>query len=118
MECVTWSTSPGRPVTNWLTTKVSIPPTIATPVSRTSATAPPRGAPRRSRKSTAGISSAVTISASATGTTMTSSRRTTHNSATAKATITSRRHAHAAALWIRGGTASSYPDPVKAMPVA
>ncbi len=55
MEWVTCSTSPGRPVTNWLTTNVSMPPTIATPLSSTSATAPPRGAPRRSRKSTAGI---------------------------------------------------------------
>ena len=98
MDWVTCSTSPGRPVTNWLTTNVSMPPTIAIPVSSTSATAPPRGAPRRSRKSTAGIISAVSISANATGTTMSSSRRITHSNATAKAMITSRRHAHAAAL--------------------
>ena len=98
MDWVTCSTSPGRPVTNWLTTNVSKPPTIAIPVSSTSATAPPRGAPRRSRKSTAGIISAVSISANATGTTMSSSRRMTHNNATAKVMITSRRHAHAAPL--------------------
>ena len=118
MLCVTCSTSPGRPVTNWLTTNVSMPPTIAMPLSSTSATAPPRGAPRRSRKSTAGIISAVSINANATGTTMTSSRRITHSNATARAMITSRRHDHAAALRMRGGTASSCTDPTEAMPVA
>ena len=105
-------------MTNWLTTNVSTPPTIAMPLSSTSATAPPRGAPRRSRKSTAGIINALSINANATGTTMSSSRLITHNNATAKAMITSRRHAQAAPLRIRGGTASSYLDSTAAMPVA
>jgi hypothetical protein len=118
MDLVTCSTSPGTPVTNWLTTNVIRPPTIATPLSSTSATAPPRGAPRRSRKSTAGIISAVSISASATGTTMTSSRVINQIIATPNASIASRRQDQAAPLWITGGTASSYPDPMEAMPVA
>ena len=54
----------------------------AKPPSSTSATAPPRGAPRRSRKSTAGSSNAARIVASATGTTINSSRLTSQSTAT------------------------------------
>ena len=69
---VTCSTRLGRPETNWLTTNVRIPPNTPTPPRITRATAPPRGAPRRSSQSTAGSISAASIVASATGTTMTS----------------------------------------------
>ena len=50
---------------------------------------------------------AASISAKATGTTMTSSRVTTQSNATTSAKITSSRHDQAAALRMTGGTASS-----------
>ena len=106
---------------NWLTTNARIPPTNAKPLSKISATAPPRGAPRRSRKSTAGNSSAVSIVASAIGTTITSSRLITQSNATTAARITNSRHDHAAALRTSGVTAWSssvragwHPDSVTA----
>ena len=104
---VTCSTRLGRPETNWLTTKVRMPPKMAAPPSRTRATAPPRGAPRRSSQSTAGTINAATMVASATGTTMTCRRRTTHNNTTTASTMTSNRQAQAAVLRTRGTTESS-----------
>jgi hypothetical protein len=100
-------------VTNWLTTKVSNPPTTAKPVSNTSATAPARGAPWRSSQSTAGTSRAVAISASATGTTTTPKRRISCRTATAVTSKTSSRHDQAAACLTRGATDRS--SPVSAM---
>ena len=67
----TCSVNPGKPEINWLTTKLMIPPNTANPVKRIKATAPPRGAPRRSSQSTAGSSRAVRMTASATGTAIT-----------------------------------------------
>ncbi len=104
MLVLTCSTSAGAPSTNWLTTNVRMPPTTAIPLSSTSATAPPRGAPRRSRKSTTGISSAASMVARATGTTITSSFVTTQSTATIAAKITSSRHDHAAVLRTNGVT--------------
>ena len=101
---VTSATSAGAPSMNWLTTNVSRPPTTAIPVSITSATPPPRGAPRRSRKSTAGISSAAMMVASATGTKITSSCLTSHRNARSAANRMSSRHAQAAALRTNGVT--------------
>ncbi len=106
---------------NWLTTNVRMPPTTAMPPSNTSATAPPRGAPRRSRKSTTGNSNAASIVAKATGTTINSSRFTIHNSATMAAKITSSRHAHAAVLRTNGVTdwsATESTEGPAGMPVA
>ena len=104
---VTCFTKSGTPTMNWLTTKVMIPPRIAKPASNTSATAPPRGAPRLSSQSTIGTSNALSIKASSSGTTMTSSRLTTNSSATTAVRITSNRQAQAAVLRTIGSTDSA-----------
>src|ERR1700739_465675 len=95
-------------MTNWLMTNVKIPPRIAKPASMTKATAPPRGAPRRSNQSTAGTSNALTINASNSGTTMISSRAITHSNATSAARMTNNRQDQAAAFRTMGSTESSY----------
>ncbi len=87
-----------------------MPPTAARPQVNTSATAPPRGAPRRSRKSTAGTSSAVNINASATGTITTPSLVSAFNSTQAAAAMTTSRHDQAAVLRTSGATATSSGD--------
>ncbi len=92
---------------NWLTTKVMMPLKTAMAVSKTSATAPPRGAPRPSSQSTAGSSKAHRITANATGTTITSRRAISQTSARIAPKITSRRQDQAAALRTNGSTASS-----------
>src|SRR5262249_37931040 len=66
--------------------------------------AAPRGRPLLSIQSTAGTSKALIISASNTGTTMTSSFFATQSRATTVARMTSKRHAHAAILRTRGST--------------
>ena len=107
MLLVTCSTRAGAPSMNWLTTNVRMPPTTTNPVSRTTSTAAPRGRPRRSRKSTIGISIAASMVASATGTTINSRCLTTHSSASNAARMTSSRHDQAAALRTSGCTAAS-----------
>jgi len=83
------------------------PPRIAKPASSTSASAPPRGAPRRSSQSTIGTSNALNIKASSSGTTMISSRLMTHSSVISATRITSNRQAHAAVLRTIGSTESA-----------
>src|SRR5271165_7417450 len=104
---VTWLTRSGKPMTNWLMTNVMMPPRIAKPVNSTRATAPPRGAPRRSSQSTAWTSNALNISASSTGTTMISSRAITHNSAITAAKMANNRQDQAAVFRTMGSTDSS-----------
>ena len=101
---VTCSTRSGKPTMNWLMTNVRMPPRTANPASKTTATAPPRGSPRRSSQSTAGTSNALSINASNTGTTMISSFFTSHNRARKAARMTSKREAQAAVLRTRGST--------------
>ena len=103
----TWPANAGTPSMNWVMTNASRPPNTANPLSSTSATAPLRGAPLRSRKSTTGMSSAATIVASATGTNRISNRRINHPNATTAARMISSRHAHAAVLRTSGVTDSS-----------
>ena len=102
MLCVTCSTRPGRPVMNWLTTNVRCRRGSRYCSSNTSATAPPRGAPRRSSQSTAGSSSAVSMVASATGTTISSSFAITHSTAMTATSRTSNRQDQAAILRTNG----------------
>ncbi len=92
---------------NWLTTKVMMPPRTAILLNNVNATAPPRGAPRRSSQSTAGSSSAASMRASATGTTISSIFAITHSTATTATSRISNRQAHAAILRTNGLTASS-----------
>src|ERR1700757_1336385 len=88
-------------------TNARMPPKIRNPPSMTSATAPPRGTPRRSIQSTAGTSKALIIKASNNGTTMTSSFITTQSRARTAIRMTSKRHAQAATLRTSGSTEAS-----------
>ena len=121
MLAVTCLANAGTPSMNWVMTNVRMPPTTAMPLSRTSATAPPRGAPRRARKSTGGSNKAARMIASATGTKINSRRLNAQSNATTAARITNSRQAHAAALRTRGVTDSSATestDGPASMPVA
>ena len=107
---VTWSARSGSPSANWVMTKARIDPTRARPQIKTRATAPPRGAPRRLRKSTAGTSRAVSINASAAGTMTTPNLIKNCNSTHAATAMINSRHDHAAALRTKGATAASSED--------
>jgi hypothetical protein len=97
----------GNPSMNCVTTNAKIPPTIAIPTSRIRNTAPPRGMRCRSSQSTPGSSSAVPISASATGTKITSICLNIHSTASMAAKMKSSRHDQAAPLRTISGTAVS-----------
>ena len=84
-----------------------MPPRIAKAPSKTRATAPPRGAPRRSSQSTAGTSNALSINASNSGTTMISRRAITHSNATSAARMTNNRQDQAAVFRTMGSTDSA-----------
>ena len=95
---VTWSTRAGAPSMNWLTTNAKMPPTTTNPLSSTANTAIPLGIPRRSSRSTTGSSIAVSMIASSTGTTMTSTCWTTHSNAISAPRMISSRQDQAAVL--------------------
>ena len=72
-----WAARAGTPRTNVTTTKVSTPPSAASPPTSTSAVAAARGTPWRCSACTAGESSAASSTATATGTTTAARRPTT-----------------------------------------